>query len=171
VIRRMLVLSAMVLATLTATAMLATSAGAQYVPGTPGIIVNPSCSAVGGTITVEGSGFPDSATVTIQVNGATLGTTTSNDEGDFLTSALALPAGLTSGTYTLHAVSGSTDLTSVLNIAVGPCAVAAANVTNSTAATLPVTGTNSGDWVKAGLSLLAIGGLLVLATRRRRSLV
>jgi len=173
VIRRMLVLSAMVFAALAATAMMATSAGAQYVPGQPGIIVDPSCSAVGGTISVEGSGVPDSATVTIQVNGVTLGTTTSNNEGDFLITGLSLPSSFPSGQYTLHAISGSVDLTATLDIAVGPCAVAGNNVTATTAATgaLPVTGTNSGDWVKAGLSLVAIGGLLVLATRRRRSLV
>ncbi len=169
-IRRMLVLGAMVFAALAATAMLATSAGAQYVPGTPGIVVDPSCSAVGGNITVEGSGVPASSTVTITVNGITLGTATSNPDGDFLTAALALPSSLTSGQYTLHATTGTVDLTTNLDIAIGPCAVSAVTVAQGTG-TLPVTGTNSGEWVKAGLSLVAIGGLLVLATRRRRALV
>jgi len=172
VIRRMLVLSAMVCAFLAATTMLATSAGAQYVPGQPGIIVDPSCSPLGGQITVEGSGVTPNSTVTIQINGVTLGTATSNPDGDFLTGKLTLPPSITSGQYTLHALSGSLDLTAVLSVASGPCAVAANNVTATTvASTLPVTGTNSGEWVKAGLSLVAIGGLLVLATRRRRALV
>ncbi len=169
-IRRMLVLGAMVFAALAATAMLATSAGAQYVPGQPGIIVTPSCSAVGGNITVEGSGVPASSVVTISVNGITLGTVTANPDGDFLTSALALPTSLTSGQYTLHATTGAIDLTATLDVATGPCAVAAATAAQG-GGTLPVTGTNSGEWVKAGLSLVAIGGLLVLATRRRRALV
>jgi len=172
VIRRVLVLSAMVCAVLAATTVLATSAGAQYVPGQPGIIVDPTCSPLGGQITVEGSGVPAGSTVTIQINGITLGTTTANPDGDFLSDKLTLPTSITSGQYTLHALAGSLDLTAVLSVATGPCAVAANNVTATTvASSLPVTGTNSGEWVKAGLSLLAIGGLLVLATRRRRALV
>lgn len=169
-IRRMLVLGAMVFAALAATAMLATSAGVQYVPGQPGIIVDPGCSPVGGNITVEGSGVPANSVVTITVNGTTLGTATANGDGDFLTASLPLPATLTSGQYTLHATTGSVDLTATLDVATGPCAVSAATVAQSPG-TLPVTGTNSGEWVKAGLSLVAIGGLLVLATRRRRAVV
>ncbi len=171
-IRRMLVLGATVFAAFAATAMLATSAGAQYVPGQPGIVVDPSCSAVGGSITVLGSGAPASATITITVNGLTLGTVTSNPDGDFQTAALVLPTSLTSGEYTLHATSGTVyDVTTTLDVAIGPCAVAASNVAQGSSGTLPVTGTNSGDWVKAGLTLVAIGGLLVLATRRRRAAV
>jgi LPXTG-motif cell wall-anchored protein len=166
VIRRMLVLGAMVLAALATTAMLATSAGAQYVPGTPGIIVNPVTVAVGGTFTVEGSGCPANVTVTIQINGTTVGTVTSNGEGDFITGNITLPPSITAGQYTVHALCGDLDLTAVLSVS------ALAPVTTvAPATTLPVTGTNSGDWVKVGLSLLAVGGLLVLATRRRRSLV
>jgi LPXTG-motif cell wall-anchored protein len=161
----------MVFAALAATAMLATSAGAQYVPGTPGIVVDPSCSAVGGNITVLGSGAPANATITITVQGITLGTVTASGDGNFQTGALPLPSSLTSGQYTVHATSGTVyDTTTTLDVATGPCAVAAANVSQGSG-TLPVTGTNSGEWVKAGLSLVAIGGLLVLATRRRRALV
>ena len=171
-IRRMLVLGAMVFAALAATAMLATSAGAQYVPGQPGIVVDPSCSAVGGTITVLGSGAPANATVTITVGTNTLGTVTANPDGDFQTASLALPTSLTSGQYILHATSGTVyDVTTNLDVAIGPCAVAATNVTQAQSGTLPVTGTNSGEWVKAGLTLVAIGGLLVLATRRRRAVI
>ncbi len=123
----------------------------------------------GGTITVEGSGVPANSMVSIVINGTTIGTATSNPDGDFLTGKLTLPSSFGSGDYTVHAVSGTTfDVTAVLGIATGPCAVAAQNVTQ-TSTTLPVTGTNSGEWVKAGLSLVAIGGLLVLATRRRRA--
>jgi LPXTG-motif cell wall-anchored protein len=165
VIRRMFVLSAMVLTALAATAMLATSAGAQYVPGQPGIIVVPGTTTVGGTFTVEGSGCPADVTVTIQINGITIGTVTSNGDGDFLTGNLTLPPSITPGQYTVHALCGSLDLTAVLSVS------ALAPVTTAAAATLPVTGTDSGGWIKVGLSLVAIGGLLVLATRRRRALV
>lgn len=170
-IRRMLVLGAMVVAVFGATVSMAASAGAQYVPGEPGIIVDPSCSPVGGNISVEGSGVADSSTVTIQINGQTIGTTTANNEGDFLTGQITLPTTFTSGEYQIHAIQGSLDLTAVLSIATGPCAVAATNVTQTTSSTLPVTGTNSGEWVKIGLALVAVGGLLVLATRRRHAVV
>ena len=67
----------------------------------PGIIVDPSCSPVGGSITVEGSGVPGQLTVTIQINGAiAVGTATSNPDGDFLTDKITLPPSITPGQYT-----------------------------------------------------------------------
>ena len=76
-----------------------------------------------------GSGAPANATVTITVNGITLGTVTANPDGDFQSGALALPSSLTSGQYTVHATTGTVyDLTTTLSVATGPCAVAAANV-------------------------------------------
>jgi LPXTG-motif cell wall-anchored protein len=97
--------------------LFASAAHAQYVPGEPGIIVNPSTVEVGGTIEVQGQGCPRNSTVTIYV-------------GDILVATTTPPA-----------------------------------------AQLPVTGSDTGMYVKGALALIAAGGLLVLATRRRRATV
>ena len=106
-IRRMLVLSAMVCAVLAATAMLATSAWRAVRAGPAGHHRRPGTQPRGWSFTVEGSGCPPNVTVTIQINGITLGTVTSNGDGDFLTGNLTLPPSITPGQYTVHALCGS----------------------------------------------------------------
>ena len=165
-IRRMLVLGALVVTTMATLAVGATTASAQYVPGTPGIIVNPGSTTVGGKVTVQGSGCPGGSTVTIKIGTVTVGTVVANGEGDFILKDIVLPPSITPGQYTVHALCGDLDLTAVLSVS-----ALAPSTTVATVGTLPKTGTDSGMWVKVGLSLVAVGGLLVLATRRRRSLV
>jgi LPXTG-motif cell wall-anchored protein len=168
VIRRILVLGALVATTMATLAVSATTASAQYVPGTPGIVVNPGSTTVGGEVTVEGSGCPADVTVTIKIGDVVVGTVTSNSDGDFILKNIKLPPSITPGQYTVHALCGDLDLTAVLSVSALPPST---TTTVASTGTLPVTGTDSGMWVKVGLSLLAVGGLLVLATRRRRSLV
>jgi LPXTG-motif cell wall-anchored protein len=165
VIRRLLVLGAL-LATVVATiAVPATVASAQYQPNPPGVVVDPGTVTVGGKVTVTGTGCPANVTVTIKIGDVVVGTVTSDSSGGF-TDNITLPPGIAPGTYTVHALCGDLDLTAVLAVTAVPV-----SVTTVTVATLPRTGTDSGVWVKIGLSLVAIGGLLVLATRRRRALV
>jgi LPXTG-motif cell wall-anchored protein len=169
VIRRMLVLGALLVTVMATVAISATAASAQYVPGTPGVIVDPGSTTVGGTVTVTGTGCPANVPVTIKIGTVTVGTFTSNDAGNF-SEKITLPPGIAPGQYTVHALCGDLDLTAVLSVtALPPTTVVA--TTTATTTTLPKTGTDSGAWVKIGLSLVAVGGLLVLATRRRRSLV
>ena len=164
-IRRMLVLGALLVTTMATLAITATSASAQYVPGTPGIVVNPGSTTVGGEVTVQGTGCPANVTVTIKIGDIVVGTATSNDAGNF-TFHVKLPPSITPGQYTVHALCGDLDLTAVLSVSALPV-----STTIATGGTLPKTGTDSGMWVKVGLSLVAVGGLLVLATRRRRHLI
>jgi LPXTG-motif cell wall-anchored protein len=161
-----LVLGALLVTTMATLAIGATAASAQYVPGTPGIIVNPGSTTVGGKVTVQGSGCPANVTVTIKIGDVTVGTVTSDGEGNFILKDIVLPPSITPGQYTVHALCGDLDLTAVLSVS-----ALAPSTTVATGGTLPKTGTDSGMWVKVGFSLVAVGGLLVLATRRRRSLV
>src|SRR6185369_17194929 len=69
VIRRILVLSAVLMVALAGTAH------AQYVPGEPGIIVDPGTVSVGGTIEVQGSGCPRDSEVQIFVGDTLVATT------------------------------------------------------------------------------------------------
>ena len=166
-IRRILVLGALLVTTMAALAVTATAVSAQYVPGQPGIIVDPNSTTVGGTVTVEGSGCPADGTVTIKIGTVEVGTVTSDEEGNFILKDIVLPPSITPGQYTVHALCGDLDLTAVLSVSALP----PSTTTATTVATLPKTGTDSGSWVKVGLGLVAVGGLLVLATRRRRSMV
>ena len=164
-IRRTLMLGALLVTAMATLALAATTASAQYVPGTPGIIVDPGSTTVGGTVTVEGSGCPPGVTVTIKIGNVVVGTVVSNGEGDFIDKNIKLPPSITPGQYTVHALCGDLDLTAVLSVSALPPS------TTVQVAPLPKTGTDSGTWVKIGFSLVAVGGLLVLATRRRRALV
>jgi LPXTG-motif cell wall-anchored protein len=159
-IRRMLMLSGLFVV------LFATAAHAQYVPGEPGIIVDPSTVQVGGTIEVQGSGCPRGSTVTITVGDTVVGTTIASDDGtgSFDLRDIVLPPSIGPGTYTVHALCGDLDLTAVLN-------VTAVATTTPPSTVLPVTGSDTGVYVKAGLALVAVGGLLVLGTRRRRATV
>jgi LPXTG-motif cell wall-anchored protein len=161
VIRRILVLSTFLLVAMTGTAF------AQYVPGEPGIIVDPGTVQVGGTIEVQGSGCPRDTTVSIYVGDTLVATTTTaadDGTGSFDVKGIVLPPSLGPGDYIVHARCGTLDLTSVLSIsAVAP------TTTVATTGTLPTTGSNStGLLVPVGVGLVAVGGLVVLATRRRR---
>jgi len=159
-IRRMLMLSGLFVV------LFASAAHAQYVPGEPGIIVDPNTVEVGGTIEVQGQGCPGGSEVTIYVGDILVATTIASDDGtgSFDVKDIVLPPSIGPGTYTVHAFCGELDLTAVLN-------VTAVATTTPTQTVLPVTGSDSGIYVKAGLGLIAVGGLLVLATRRRRATV
>ncbi len=147
-------------------AALAGTAHAQYVPGEPGIIVTPGSVSVDGKIAVQGSGCPRSSVVTISVGDVVVATTTtsaSDGTGSFDVTGIVLPPEIVPGEYTIHARCGTLDLTSALTVA--------APTTTTTAATgnLPVTGSDSGLLVKMGIALVAAGGFVLLATRRRRA--
>ena len=118
-IRRMLVLGALLVTTMATLAITATTASAQYVPGTPGIIVDPGSVTVGGTITVQGTGCPANVTVTIKIGTVVVGTATSNDAGNF-TFHVTLPPSIKPGQYTVHALCGDLDLTAVLSVSALP---------------------------------------------------
>ena len=161
-IRRIVVLSAFLLV------VFAGAANAQYVPGEPGIIVDPGSTTTGGTIEVQGSGCPRNVEVTIYVGDVKVATTsTSPDDGtgSFDVPNIVLPPEITPGDYTVHAYCGDLDLTAVLSVSAAATTVA----TVTTTSTLPVTGSDSGLLVKTGAALIAAGGLVLLVTRRRRA--
>ena len=159
-IRRILVLSAFLLVAMTGTAY------AQYVPGQPGVIVDPGTVQVAGTIEVQGSGCPRDSTVSIYVGDVLVATTTTaagDGTGSFDVKGIVLPASLGPGDYVVHAKCGTLDLTSVLSIS------AVAPTTAVATGTLPTTGSDTpGLLVPIGVGLVTVGGLVVLATRRRR---
>ena len=116
----------------------------------------------GQEITVIGEGFPPNCEVDITVNGVVVGTVTTSPTGTF-TFGYTLGSNI-SGTVTIGAVAGGFVREVTL-----PVMTSGATTTVPAAGPLPRTGSDT-DWmVGAGIGLLAVGGLLLLATRKRHA--
>jgi hypothetical protein len=140
-------------------------AGAQYQPGQPGLVLIPSTVVVGGAVTATGFGCRPGQSVVLTIDGTTIATTTakSDSTGSF---EATFVAPLTPGNYTVVATCGLTIVSSILTVIAQPTTTTVVAVT-----TLPVTGGGDGALALAryGLVLVVVGGLVVLAVRRRRS--
>jgi hypothetical protein len=140
--------------------LLASTAGAQYQPGQPGLVLSPSTTTPGGTVTALGFGCGANQPVTITIDGKVVATGTSANDGK---GSFNIPftAPTTPGTYTVTATCGDTQVSSILTVIASPTTtVPAALPPTGSASTLPLT--------RFGLVLIAAGGLLVLAVRKRR---
>lgn len=135
-------------------------AEAQYQPGQPGIILTPSTVTAGALATAAGFGCAKASTVEVRIDGTVVGTgKASNDvSGSF---SIPFTAPTTPGQYAVVASCLTTEVSSILSVVALP-------TTTVIVASLPITGGESGGLVKVALLLVAVGGLLVLAVRRRR---
>ena len=139
----------------TALLLFAPSASAQYEdPGS--IIIDDPNPDVGDSITVTGSscGEPGvDVTVSITQNGQTIviGTATTGPDGSYTLNG-AIPASFTNGTAVITDSCGGR-----LTITIGSVA----------GTSLPRTGSESGALARVAVGLVAAGGLLLLATRKR----
>ncbi|HIY65749.1 MAG TPA: LPXTG cell wall anchor domain-containing protein [Candidatus Agrococcus pullicola] len=90
-------------------------------PAEPEIVVTPgtltASELADGGLTVEGVDFPASSDVTISIDGDTVGTTTSDNDGAFST---GVSATLAPGTYTVTASSGSATATGSVTVTEDP---------------------------------------------------
>jgi LPXTG-motif cell wall-anchored protein len=136
--------------------LLAPAASAQYQdPGS--IVVDNPNPDVGDSITITGTacGEPGTdVTVSITQNGQTfvLGTTTTGPDGSY-TITVTLPAGITNGPAVITDSCGGQ-----LSLTIGSSPGGTA---------LPRTGSNTGTLSRVAVGLLAVGGVLVLVTRKR----
>lgn len=136
------------------------AASAQYQPAN--ITVSDPTPTVGEVVTVNGSGFDPGATVTLSVGGQTVGSAVADASGN-VSIATAVPA-LANGTYSVSltgsAIGGQVQVLST-SINVGGA------LQQTTTPQLPRTGSDSGALTAVAAGLIAAGGLLVLATRKR----
>lgn len=155
-IRKLLVMAAVLLGVLA----IAPAAHAQYQPGQPGLILTPSTTTPGGAVSAIGFGCARKQEVVLTIGGTVVGTGISQDDdrGSF---EIPFVAPQTPGQYTVVATCGNTVLSSVLTVE--------ATATTVAAGVLPTTGADSFPLVRVGFVLIAAGGLLVLAVRRRRA--
>ena len=157
-IRRVLAVSALLLC-LGAPVIVASPAMAQY-GGTCGFVLTPTTVTPGGTVQVVGQNAnPNEVLVFTIGDPITIGTTTADSNGNF-TATLTIPADLAPGTYSVDVNCGNSVSSQTLN-------VSAANAENA-AGNLPTTGSNTLLYLRWALALIALGGLIVLATRRQR---
>lgn len=156
----------LVLAVLATTLVLLTAAPAQAqdYPGGPTLTVDRPSVVCGDTVVITGKDFLPNSEVTLTVGGQVIGTVMTDDQGNF-SFPWTVPCSL-SGSVTVTAEDGVNTLSVSITVgAPGPAPTAAP--TPGTSGTLPRTGSDSDLLVRGGLLLVAVGGLLVLATRKR----
>jgi hypothetical protein len=138
-------------------------AQAQYTPP-GGITIDPPVVNPGETVTVSGDGCAAGVEVTISLGGSQVATVTTGEDGSF-SASFEVPVGTTPGTYTVTAADCTVDvLSSTLTVQ------GATTATNAAAAgtTLPRTGSGTTETLlRVGIVLVACGGLLAFAARRR----
>lgn len=143
-------------------ALLVVAPAAQAQPGYEGgttfTVSNPS-PGCGSSVTLTGTGFAPNASVTLTEQGrGTIGTVTTDANGNF-SFVWTVPQPCTPGTVVITASDGTTVMS--VSITIGETGGAPSPVT------LPRTGSDNGNLIRAGVLLVAAGGLLVLATRKR----
>jgi LPXTG-motif cell wall-anchored protein len=143
----------------------AAPASAQYIPGQPGCVAEPSeidaNSATSGTLTCIGCppGTTASAYVLVDGTEVEIGSAAVNDDDDGgVTISVSYPA-LPPGDYTTLVRCGDVVLSNVLTVV---------GLGGQQVGRLPVTGSDSRLLLQVALTLIVIGGLLALAARKRR---
>jgi LPXTG-motif cell wall-anchored protein len=156
------------------------SAGAQQYPPEPFFLaVSDSTVVPGQTITVTGHETPGATSVTFTFFSVaqSLGSTTPDANGDF-SASVTIPSDATLGNHTITGTdnTGREVSASVTVVAAGEgddddeavAAAPGAAAPGAEAGALPRTGDDSLPLLRVGALLLALGGVLVLLTRRRR---
>jgi len=135
--------------------------------GTCSLAVSPLTASAGQTVTITGKGFNAGAEVTFTIDTTppvVLGTATADSSG-VATLAWVVPADMATGTHTISAAGdGCSDPAKVSGEVT---LVLADTQTNTSAGTLPRTGGDYTNLLRLGILLVAAGGLVVLATRKR----
>ena len=134
-----------------------------YGPNAATVTTSTSSIAPGGSFTVQGSNFQPNATVTVTLhsNPVTLGTTTANSSGDF-SIVVTIPSDTVPGTHEVIATDTAGDSASTEIVVTGTVPVA-------TSSGLAFTGADIAALSGVGAIALALGGMLILTGRRRRS--
>jgi hypothetical protein len=137
-----------------------------YGPNAASITTSTSTIGPGGTVTVVGSSFVPGETITLVLHSTpvTLGTTTADPSGSF-SANVTIPSDTPAGAHTVIATGSTGDSsTTDLTVTGATPSVAVAVATPD----LPFTGADIAAVSSVGAIALALGGMLLLAGRRRR---
>jgi hypothetical protein len=135
-----------------------------YGPNAAAITSSTSTTGPGGSLTIFGSNFVPGETITFVLHSTpvTLGATTADPSGSFSMN-VTIPSDTTPGAHTIVATGSTGDSsTTDLTVTGGTASVAVATPN------LPFTGADIAVVSGVGAIALAIGGMLLLAGRRRR---
>ena len=157
-IRRILLLSGVVLLFTTGVAH------AQYEPAS--ITISNNTLVAGEAATLTGSGFGSGAVVAISMCGQGAGSATADGSG-VATATVTAPTGPSGDCSVTMSGIGASGVVQVLGISITLGAVSQQQPTQ--AGGLPRTGSDNGWLTAVAAGLIACGGLLVVASRRRAS--
>jgi hypothetical protein len=154
------------LAALIAMLGFATSASAAPYANQATLSVSTTNPAVGGTLTVSGSGYAAGETVNLTLESASvsLGSAVANASGDFTTS-VTLPSGF-SGQHTIVGTGATSGESASVVICIGSCGTSG-SASSGGGGGLAITGVAVAVIGGLGVLLLIGGGLMLLAGRRR----
>jgi large repetitive protein len=146
--------------------LLAFAAPAQGQDGYEGsgtLTCTPTSVAPGGQVSCTITGCNTGSTATFRLGGAQVATAVAASPA---TASFIVPAGTPPGTVVVSASCDGLATALTTNLTVTASGVATGT---SSGGSLPATGSNSIGWAQAALILIAVGGLLVLATNKQRS--
>jgi len=150
--------------------VIAPSAGATPYPAGCTIQISNVTAIPGEQLTVTASGYPAGAVVTFVLHSTpvTLGTSLADSSG-VASLVFNLPAGTVPGVHVITASgapAGDCDPLVSTRLVVDAATVGTATAATGSG-TLPRTGTNSAELLQLALVLIALGGIITLATRKR----
>jgi len=143
-----------------------------YDPNAIGITTS-GCSVPGGSLTVNGTNFQPNESITLTLQGTTLGTPTADPTGSFGPTKVMIPPDTTPGdSYTIVATGTSGDSSSTGADIATSCGTASGLAFTGGAGSgsgLAFTGADIAAMSSVGAIALAVGGMLILTARRRRT--
>jgi len=148
----------------------ASAATTGYPPVGPAIATNTSIASPGGPLVVIGTDYVPFELVTLVLHSSTpvtLGTTTADSTGSF-SDPVTIPAGTALGAHTIVGT-GATGDSAATAITVVAAVTPVAVITPTSTSGLPFTGADIATMSGVGAIALALGGLLILTGRRRRT--
>ena len=169
-IRRVLAATGVMLSVAVGLFVFPDTATAQYNPIECSFSYTPPSVAAGDSITITGQGFPSGALVTFMLNGSILAQANASTDGTgFVTVDATIPANLPAGTYDISTSDCPNNSVAVqaINVSAGSSANSSGNA-GSSSGSLTSTGRDPVPMIKIALMLLAGGGLVLLASRRRQ---
>jgi LPXTG-motif cell wall-anchored protein len=132
--------------------------------GTCSIVISPLTVAAGGSVDIVAKGFTPGADVTFTIDDTTVIGTAVADSAGTAQIQWDVPDGFVLGA---HVIAASGDGCNPADVAGEITVVAATEVTQPAAGSLPRTGSDYSNLLRVGILLVAAGALVVLATRKR----
>ena len=155
-----------------------TAAFGQYPPVGVGISVTDGCSVLGGSFTVSGTNFEPGESITLTLHSTPVSTittyanSTGSGAGDFGPTTVTIPSNATPDNNTpIVATGGSGDSATItVDVASSTCAASSGLAfTGAAGSGLAFTGADIAALSSVGAIALALGGMLILTGRRRRT--